>query len=68
MTFVVRAICSLILTAILAVGTASAQTWPSRTITAIIPFAPGNANDITARIVLDYMSKQLGQVEFQRSQ
>jgi tripartite-type tricarboxylate transporter receptor subunit TctC len=42
MTFVVRAICSLILTAILAVGTASAQTWPSQTITAIIPFAPGN--------------------------
>ena len=61
MTFVVRAICSLILTAILAVGTASAQTWPSRTITAIIPFAPGNANDITARVVLDQISKQLGQ-------
>jgi tripartite-type tricarboxylate transporter receptor subunit TctC len=32
---------------------ASAQNYPSRNITAIIPFAPGNANDITARIVLD---------------
>jgi tripartite-type tricarboxylate transporter receptor subunit TctC len=40
---------------------AHAQAWPSRTITAIIPFAPGNANDIVGRIVLDQLSKQLGQ-------
>jgi tripartite-type tricarboxylate transporter receptor subunit TctC len=38
-----------------------AQAWPSRTITAIVPFAAGNANDIVARIVLDQVSKQLGQ-------
>ena len=40
---------------------ASAQTYPSRNITAIIPFAAGNANDITARIVFEQLSKQLGQ-------
>ena len=40
---------------------AHAQAWPSRTITAIIPFAAGNANDIVARIVLDQVSKQVGQ-------
>ncbi len=37
------------------------QSWPTRTITAIIPFAAGNANDLTARIVLDQISNQLGQ-------
>jgi tripartite-type tricarboxylate transporter receptor subunit TctC len=40
---------------------ARAQSWPSRTITAIVPFAAGNANDIVGRIVLDQLSKQLGQ-------
>jgi tripartite-type tricarboxylate transporter receptor subunit TctC len=40
---------------------AAAQTWPTRNITAIIPFAPGNANDITGRIVFEYLGKQLGQ-------
>ena len=39
----------------------TAQTYPSRNITAIIPFAAGNANDITARIVFEQLSKQLGQ-------
>jgi tripartite-type tricarboxylate transporter receptor subunit TctC len=40
---------------------ASAQTYPSRNITAIIPFAAGNANDVTARIVFEQLQKQLGQ-------
>jgi tripartite-type tricarboxylate transporter receptor subunit TctC len=40
---------------------AHAQAWPSRTVTAIVPFAAGNANDIVARIVLDQVSKQVGQ-------
>ena len=30
-------------------------------ITAIVPFAAGNANDIVGRIVLDQVSKQVGQ-------
>lgn len=41
-------------------GAASAQSWPSRPITALIPFAPGNANDLAARIVMDQVGKQLG--------
>src|SRR6266446_3797748 len=40
---------------------ALAQAWPTKTIQAVIPFAPGNANDVVARIVLDQLSRQLGQ-------
>ena len=40
---------------------AGAQTWPSRTIMAISPFSAGNAADVVGRIVLDQMSKQMGQ-------
>jgi len=43
------------------VQTAEAQGWPTRNITAIIPFAAGNANDLTGRILLDQVGKQLGQ-------
>jgi tripartite-type tricarboxylate transporter receptor subunit TctC len=49
------------LAAPLGVGPAAAQAWPTRTITVISPFAPGNAIDAVGRIVLDEMSKQLGQ-------
>ena len=42
-------------------ASASAQSWPSRNISAIIPFAAGNANDLTGRIVLEQLQKQLGQ-------
>jgi tripartite-type tricarboxylate transporter receptor subunit TctC len=42
-------------------GSAAAQSYPSRNVTAIIPFAAGNANDITARIVFEQLQKQLGQ-------
>jgi tripartite-type tricarboxylate transporter receptor subunit TctC len=37
-----------------------AQAWPTKNIQAIIPFAPGNANDVVGRIVLDQLQKQLG--------
>lgn len=57
----IRAFVASILAAGLTAGPASAQNWPSRNITAIIPFAPGNANDITARVLFDQVSKQLGQ-------
>ena len=40
---------------------ASAQTWPARPITTIVPLSPGNAIDVVARAVLDQVSKQLGQ-------
>ena len=47
--------------AVMMVGAALAQSWPARTITAVIPFTAGNANDIVGRIVLEQVSKQLGQ-------
>jgi tripartite-type tricarboxylate transporter receptor subunit TctC len=39
----------------------SAQTWPTRSITAISTVSAGNAGDIIARIVLEQVSKQIGQ-------
>jgi len=43
------------------VSSATAQSWPTRTIQAISPFSAGNAVDITGRVVLDQLSRQLGQ-------
>jgi tripartite-type tricarboxylate transporter receptor subunit TctC len=40
---------------------AVAQSYPSRAITAIIPFAGGSASDVVSRIVFDKMSKSMGQ-------
>lgn len=40
---------------------AQAQDYPSRTITVIVPFPPGGASDVVARIVTDQMSKLLKQ-------
>ena len=45
----------------LATGTASAQTYPDRPVTLIVAFAPGGADDATARIIQDAMQKALGQ-------
>jgi tripartite-type tricarboxylate transporter receptor subunit TctC len=40
---------------------ARAESFPSRTITIIVPFAPGALNDIVARLLTDVMGKTLGQ-------
>ena len=40
---------------------AAVEDWPSRAIQVISPFTAGNANDIVARVVLDQVSKRLGQ-------
>ena len=57
-----RYVCAVLAGAMLAfAGTVHAQTWPARTITAVIPFSAGNANDIVGRIVLEQVQKQLGQ-------
>jgi tripartite-type tricarboxylate transporter receptor subunit TctC len=44
-----------------ALTTASAETWPTRPIRAIIPFGPGSAVDVVPRIVFEQMARQLGQ-------
>jgi tripartite-type tricarboxylate transporter receptor subunit TctC len=40
---------------------ASAQDWPTRTITVIVPLGAGSASDIIARVVADQLGRQLGQ-------
>jgi tripartite-type tricarboxylate transporter receptor subunit TctC len=44
-----------------AANSAAAQAWPTRSVTAIVPFGPGNAIDAVGRIVLEEISKQTGQ-------
>lgn len=60
MTFA-RAFAAALLAVVASAVAGQAQNYPNRNITAIIPFAAGNANDITARIVFEQLSKQLGQ-------
>ena len=45
----------------LAAVAATAQTYPDRPVTLIVAFAPGGADDATARIIQDAMQKALGQ-------
>ncbi len=40
---------------------ASAQEWPARTVTVVVPLGAGSASDIMARVVAEQLSKQLGQ-------
>jgi len=42
-------------------ATASAQTYPSRPVTVIVPFAAGGPTDVLARIITDKMQGPLGQ-------
>ncbi len=42
-------------------GAAAAQGWPTRTITLIIPFAPGGGIDASARIQAQHLGELLGQ-------
>ena len=52
---------ALIFAVLAAVAGATAQTYPSRPVTVIVPFAAGGVTDIVARIVSERMSKALGQ-------
>ena len=42
-------------------GAAAAQTWPTRPIRFIVPFAAGGANDLMARIAAEGAAQRLGQ-------
>ena len=55
-----RALAALLATC-LATGAASAQTYPDRSVTMIVAFPPGGADDATARFIQDAMQKALGQ-------
>jgi tripartite-type tricarboxylate transporter receptor subunit TctC len=43
-----------------ALGQAPAQTWPSRNIQIVVPFAPGGPTDIVARRIGDRLQRNLG--------
>src|SRR5690349_11525251 len=47
--------------AVFAATAASADTWPSRPITIVVPFAPGSGTDSITRIVAQYLQAGLGQ-------
>jgi tripartite-type tricarboxylate transporter receptor subunit TctC len=59
-TVAARFILGAVFSAVLA-GAVDAQTYPTRPITVIIPFAGGSASDVVSRIMLDKMSKSMGQ-------
>lgn len=42
-------------------GPATAQDWPTRNITAVVPLGAGSASDLIARVVMEQVGKQLGQ-------
>ncbi len=42
-------------------GVATAQSWPSKTVTVIVPLGPGNALESIGRPVLEQLSQRLGQ-------
>ncbi|MGZ5845708.1 MAG: Bug family tripartite tricarboxylate transporter substrate binding protein, partial [Xanthobacteraceae bacterium] len=52
---------ALIFVMLAAVSGVTAQTYPSRPVTVIVPFAAGGVTDIVARIVSERMNKALGQ-------
>jgi tripartite-type tricarboxylate transporter receptor subunit TctC len=56
-----RALVVSIISALVAASGAAAQTYPTRPVTLVVAFAPGGADDATARILQDPMQKALGQ-------
>jgi tripartite-type tricarboxylate transporter receptor subunit TctC len=56
---VVKSIAAVLLS--LASGVAMAQAYPNKPVKIVVPFAPGGNLDMTARLVAESMSKQLGQ-------
>ncbi len=58
-----RALAQAALAAAVSLGAsaAQAQTWPTRNITMIVPFAAGGPTDVVARIVTGHMAPALGQ-------
>ena len=47
--------------AVAAIASVQAQTYPSRSVTVIVPFAAGGPADVTGRIVSEIFSRHLGQ-------
>jgi tripartite-type tricarboxylate transporter receptor subunit TctC len=59
-----KTICSLSvfsLGLVLTATTTEAQSWPTKPLRAVVPFAAGSSTDIIPRVVLEQLSQQLGQ-------
>src|SRR5256885_10854085 len=56
-----RTLLAALVAAVLAPMPASAQPYPSRPVTVVVPFPAGGASDVVARIVTEQMGKVLGQ-------
>lgn len=56
-----RAALALLAAPALVPGTARAQVWPARPLRVIVPFAPGGATDLIARLIADNLAGPLGQ-------
>jgi tripartite-type tricarboxylate transporter receptor subunit TctC len=46
---------------VLAPAAATAQEWPTKAVTMVVPFPPGGSNDVAARVVAESARKRLGQ-------
>jgi tripartite-type tricarboxylate transporter receptor subunit TctC len=56
-----RAALALLAAPALRPGAARAQAWPARPLRVIVPFAPGGATDLIARLIADNLAGPLGQ-------
>jgi tripartite-type tricarboxylate transporter receptor subunit TctC len=56
-----RLLLSLAACAALAATTAAAQSFPAKPVRIVVPFAPGGANDVIARVVAQRLAEPLGQ-------
>src|SRR4051812_12121385 len=54
-------IAALVTIGLLAASGAQAQSWPSRPVTVVVPFAAGVTGDIVARGLVEHLSSALGQ-------
>ena len=52
---------AIVLGALITLGAAQAQDYPTRPVTVVVPFPAGGPSDVVARIVAEHMSRTLGQ-------
>jgi tripartite-type tricarboxylate transporter receptor subunit TctC len=57
----IEASATLLLVAALGASSAPAQTWPTRNVHIIVPYAPGGPTDVITRLVADQLSRKWGQ-------